>query len=33
MYFQGDLLKYKSYNLSDLDWEVLEGLEEVLSVS
>jgi len=33
MLFQDDFLKFKSRNLSDVDWEILEGLEEVLFVS
>lgn len=33
MYFETDLVGYEHKNLSDLDWDVLEGLEEVLSVS
>jgi hypothetical protein len=35
MYFEEDskLVKHAHLNLSDTDWEVLEGLEEVLKVS
>lgn len=33
VYFEEDLVKHASYNLSEQDWEILEGLEEVLSVS
>lgn len=33
MHFETDLVGYEQYNLSELDWDILEGLEEVLSVS
>jgi len=33
MYFKKDLVEYVHYNLMEQDWEILEGLEEVLEVS
>jgi hypothetical protein len=33
MQFETDLVEYEQYNLLELDWDILEGLEEVLSVS
>jgi hypothetical protein len=33
MYFEIKLTEYSKWKLSDLDWEILEGLEAVLSVS
>jgi hypothetical protein len=33
MYFEIKLADYSKFKLSDLDWEVLEGLEAVLRVS
>lgn len=33
MYFEKDLAEYAHYNLTEQDWEILEGLEEVLEVS
>jgi hypothetical protein len=32
MYFYKDLKAYMHNNLSVLDWDILEGLEEVLEV-
>jgi len=33
MYFKGDLVNHAHLNLTNDDWKVLEGLEEVLKVS
>jgi hypothetical protein len=33
MHFETDLVDFSSYKLSELDWEILEGLESVLLVS
>lgn len=33
MYFETRLGEYSGWKLSDLDWEILEGLETVLEVS
>lgn len=33
MYFNIKLTEYSNWKLSELDWEILEGLEAVLSVS
>jgi len=33
MYFENELAEHADKNLSEQDWEILEGLEEVLEVS
>jgi len=33
MYFEIKLVDYAKFKLSDLDWDLLEGLEAVLSMS